>query len=168
MTTLLDDAFAHHIWASERLIDACADLTPEQLSTPVPGTYGSIFDTFQHLVSSDAWYLSILSSHELRADPRDVSTLAELRPMLATLGGRWRDLLSSGPDPEMDVAETDEGVAFHVPMGVRLAQAIHHGTDHRSQICTALTNLGIEPPDIDVWAFADATGLSREERVTGT
>ena len=40
-------------------------------------------------------------------------------------------------------------------MGIRLAQAIHHGTDHRSQVCTALTTLGIEPPAIDVWDYAD-------------
>ena len=31
-------------------------------------------------------------------------------------------------------------------------------TDHRSQICTALTTLGPEPPLIDVWAFGLQTG----------
>ena len=31
-TSLLDDAMAHHIWATQRLIDACTDLTPEQLA----------------------------------------------------------------------------------------------------------------------------------------
>jgi len=30
--------------------------------------------------------------------------------------------------------------------------------DHRSQICTALTTLGLEPPLIDVWAFGIQTG----------
>ena len=30
--SLFDDAMAHHIWATERLIDACSDLTPEQLA----------------------------------------------------------------------------------------------------------------------------------------
>ena len=44
------------------------------------------------------------------------------------------------------------------PAGIRLAQAVHHGTDHRSQICTGLTTLGIEPPEIDVWAFAWSQG----------
>jgi uncharacterized damage-inducible protein DinB len=39
---------------------------------------------------------------------------------------------------------------------------VHHGTDHRSQICTALTNLGIEPPDIDLWAFGEAEGTVTE------
>ncbi|MBA2254531.1 MAG: hypothetical protein H0W07_05410 [Chloroflexi bacterium] len=34
--SLLDDAMAHHSWATERLIDPCKDLTPEQLATPAP------------------------------------------------------------------------------------------------------------------------------------
>jgi uncharacterized damage-inducible protein DinB len=38
-------------------------------------------------------------------------------------------------------------------MSIRLAQVLHHGTDHRSQICTALTTLGVDPPDIDAWDF---------------
>jgi uncharacterized damage-inducible protein DinB len=41
---------------------------------------------------------------------------------------------------------------------VRLAQALHHGTDHRSQICSSLTSLGVEPPGIDVWEYGFANG----------
>jgi uncharacterized damage-inducible protein DinB len=52
-TSLLIDAFAHHNWATQRVIDACAALTPEQLATPAPGTYGSIIDTLRHLVGAD-------------------------------------------------------------------------------------------------------------------
>jgi len=39
---------------------------------------------------------------------------------------------------------------------------LHHGTDHRSQICTALTTLGLEPPEIDVWDFAWEQGRVQE------
>jgi len=46
--------------------------------------------------------------------------------------------------------------------GIRLAQALHHGTDHRSQICTALTTIGVEPPAIDVWDLAEAQGRLAE------
>jgi uncharacterized damage-inducible protein DinB len=35
---------------------------------------------------------------------------------------------------------------------------LHHGTDHRSQLCTALTTLGVEPPNIDVWAYGEEIG----------
>ena len=47
-------------------------------------------------------------------------------------------------------------------MGIRFAQALHHGTDHRSQICTALTRLGVEPPNIDVWVFGKEAGRNLE------
>ena len=74
MTTLLDDAFAHHVWATLRLMDACSQLSDEQLQTSLPGTYGSILDTMRHLVGSDAGYLNRLSGgrHE-RIEERDLA-----------------------------------------------------------------------------------------------
>ena len=57
--SLLEDAFAHHVWATMRLIDACIPLSPQQLETDVPGTYGSILQTQRHLVGSDAWDLFV-------------------------------------------------------------------------------------------------------------
>jgi uncharacterized damage-inducible protein DinB len=44
-----------------------------------------------------------------------------------------------------------------------LAQALHHATDHRSQICTAPTTLGLEPPPIDVWVYGLRGGRSRDD-----
>ena len=59
--SLLEDAFAHHVWATLRLIDTCLALSPEQLETSVPGTYGSILETMRHLVGGDSSYLSVLT-----------------------------------------------------------------------------------------------------------
>ncbi len=161
MTTLLDDAFAHNIWATERLIDACAELTPEQLRTPVPGTYGTIIATLSHLVASDGWYLSFFREEPAPiGEDRDVP-LADLRAAIAANGAVWREILASGVDPEQDLLEQGEGWEFHQPAGLRLAQAIHHGTDHRSQVCTVLTSLGIQPPEIDLWSYGEATGRTR-------
>ena len=58
-TSLLGDAFADHLWTTERLIDEWVALTPEQLETPAPGTYGSIIDTLRlcWLVCSSARFL---------------------------------------------------------------------------------------------------------------
>jgi len=58
----------------------------------------------------------------------------------------------------MVVRRRDDGSESHAPLGIRIAQVIHHGTDHRSQVCTALTNLGIEPPAIDAWDFGWENG----------
>ncbi len=160
-TSLLGDAFAHHLWATERLIDACAELTPEQLETPAPGTFGSIIDTLRHLVAADSWYLSFFASGIAVLDEEAETSLAELRSLMTSTGTRWKALLAGELDPDADVVELGDGWEFHAPIGVRLAQVTHHGTDHRSQVCTALSSLGHTPPEIDVWAYAETTGRSR-------
>ena len=61
--------------------------------------------------------------------------------------------------PESVVVEYEEsGYETHAPLGIRLAQALYHGTDHRSQVCTALTALGIQPPAIETWDLAREDG----------
>ena len=167
MTTLIDDAFAHHVWATNRLIDACSELTAEQLETSLPGTYGSILDTMRHLVGSDAWYLHRLSDQRLPTIEESAMSLRELREVMERHGDAWTEVLAANPDPsEMLVVHRDDGTAYEASRGIRLAQVVHHGTDHRSQICTALTSLGIEPPLVDAWDYGAVTGLTRELAAT--
>ncbi len=165
MTTLLDDAMAHHIWATEQIIEVCAQLTDEQLATPAPGTYGPIIETLRHLVSTDAWYLTFFLDKPQRLNPDERPDLAELRRVIGENGRDWAEILAGNPDGETDTVEEGDGWKFHAPIGFRLATTIQHGTDHRSQICTALTSLGIEPPEIDLWGWGKATGRTRGEYV---
>ena len=155
----LSDAFAHHVWATVRLLDVCLELGPEQLETAVPGTYGSIVDTMRHLVGADSSYLFVTTRGRTQPIDEDRMDLPALRAEMETHGEAWASLLDQGPDPD-EVLERhrDDGSETHAPMGIRLAQALHHGTDHRSQICTALTTLGVEPPGIDVWDFGERDG----------
>lgn len=162
-TSLLDDAMAHHIWATERLMDACAELAPESLSRPAPGTYGSILDTLRHLVGSDCFYLTFFRDGPPRMEDGTEPDLDELRSVIVANGRDWLALLVRGLDGETDIVERGDGWTFHAPTGFRLAQVVHHGTDHRSQICTALSSLGVEPPEIDLWAYGEATGRTRPE-----
>jgi uncharacterized damage-inducible protein DinB len=155
----LDDAFGHHVWATLRVIDACASLDREQLTSPVPGTYGSILDTLRHIAGSDAWYLFVLTEGRVPQIDEETMEPDELRGIMERHGEAWPLVLREGPDPAVDVAvRRTDGTQSHAPAGIRFAQALHHGTDHRSQICTGLTLLGKEPPEIDVWDFGDQSG----------
>jgi uncharacterized damage-inducible protein DinB len=157
--TLLSDAFAHHVWATLRLLDTCQPLTPDQLSTDVTGTYGSIIGTIRHLVGADSSYLFALTGGETPTIDEAAMGIPELRRVMEGNGEAWVSLLATDLDPDtVVVRRRDDGSESHAPLGIRLAQALHHGTDHRSQICTALTVLGFDPPDIDVWDFADQDG----------
>jgi uncharacterized damage-inducible protein DinB len=156
---ILEDAFAHHVWATLRLIDVCMELDPDQLEAPVPGTYGSILDTMRHLVGADAWYLFVMSQERVAQVDEEKMGLAELRDAMEAYGPEWSRLLGEDPDPDfMLVRRHEDGSETHATMSIRLAQVVHHGTDHRSQICTALTGLGIEPPGIDVWDYGATNG----------
>lgn len=155
---LLRDAFGHHAWATIGLIDTCSGLSPEQLAATVPGTFGSIVDSLSHLVGADCSYLALLAGDEASAFDESTS-LDEMRAVMKQNAERWEAVLERRLDPDLVlVRHRDDGSASHAPVGIRLAQALHHGSDHRSQICTILTSIGIEPPDIDVWAFAWSDG----------
>jgi uncharacterized damage-inducible protein DinB len=161
--SILADAFEHHHWANERILDACATLTEEQLTTPVPGTYGPIIDTLRHLVQADSFYLWVYRGSAGSRIPGDNSlTIAELRAANDEHAAAYRDLLAEDLDPDEDVVEHGEGWDFSAKQGIRLAQIVHHGSDHRSQVSTGLTSLGIEPPDIDLWAYGASVGRTRD------
>jgi uncharacterized damage-inducible protein DinB len=161
--SVLADAFDHHIWATIKVIDACLALSEHQQATTVPGTYGSILDTMRHLVGADASYLELLSDGRARAIDERTMSLAELLPVMEANGRAWADVLATAVDPDRPITrERDDGSTSTAPLGLRLAQVVHHGTDHRSQVCTALTTLGITPPEIDAWDFASSQGRLAE------
>ena len=154
-TSLMADAFGHHIWATTTLLDVCLTLDDAQLATEVPGTYGSILAIARHTVGADHGYLYAITGGTHTEIDEDSMSLAELRASMDGNGAAWAAVLAEDPDPDTDVVRhRDDGTDSHAQLGIRLAQVLHHGTDHRSQICTALTTLGIEPPEIDVWAYA--------------
>ena len=165
--SMLADAFGHHTWATLQIIDACAGLTDEQLATTVPGTYGSIIDTLRHTVGADVSYLDLFSDAGPGGFDEDAADLAALRAAMEATGPAWAAVLSTELNPDTIITRLrDDGSESSAPLGIRLAQVIHHGTDHRSQICTALTTLDIEPPDIDVWAYAWKDGRLSETEPT--
>jgi uncharacterized damage-inducible protein DinB len=159
-SSLMEDAFAHNAWATLRLIDSCTSLSPQELETAVPGTYGSILETMRHLVGSDSWYLFDITGDRARRIDEVHMGLPELRAAAEADAIAWSAFLATEPDPNAVLREVDEtdGYERDAPVGIRLAQALHHGTDHRSQICTALTTLGVVPPAIDVWHFGEQDG----------
>jgi uncharacterized damage-inducible protein DinB len=161
------EAFRHNAWATNQLLEFCGGLPGEQLTAPGVGTYGGILETFNHLILSEARYLRRLAGSgppwvdsEGGSDPGDVDTqsidIDQLHSRVQETERRWEELLSEPLDAER-VIILDQG-AYQAHAGVLVAQALHHGNAHREQICAILTAAGMEPPDVQAWAYADATG----------
>lgn len=164
---MLREGLRHHSWANEQLLDLCATVPDDQLAQPVPAIYGSALDTLRHLIDADNWYLVCISQGELGdADfEGDDRSFAELRPVAATTAAGWERILRRDDlDPDRDIVTVSkDGGKRHATLGIRLAQVLHHGSDHRSQVCTALTTLGYQPPEFDVWEYGATAGLASED-----
>ena len=154
----LADFFKHNLWANLRLLDACAQLTDEQLDTSVPGTYGSIRDTVVHLLRGEENYLTHLTGHQPQSSltPGEFPGIETLREH-ARRTGEGLIAVADTVDPAQMLRGTYRGEPYEMPVIVPLMQAINHATDHRSQIATALSQLGVQPPDLQVWAYDEAT-----------
>ena len=163
MDALLAEAFTHNAWATKRLLSFCRDLTPEQLNAPGIGTYGSILATFNHLIRSDAGYLPRLKiARPAWTDEDDDVVIADLDALEARVdetAALWQEYLADPLDAER-LLLLDEGT-YECRSSVPIVQALHHGNSHREQICALITGFGLQPPDVQAWAFADETGRAR-------
>ena len=150
---LLRRFFGHHLWATERLLEHCRALTPEQLAMSAPGTFGSIGDTLDHLMSSDRSYLSGVTGHG-RTPALNAGGPGPLLEHLARQSEGWLAYLDSRPDFN-GMVERSGGT---YPAWVLVLQAIHHGNDHRTHAGTALLRHELAPGEIDVWGYGIAEG----------
>jgi uncharacterized damage-inducible protein DinB len=146
----------HDVWATEKLLERCRSLTREQLQLTAPGTYGSIQKTFAHIVRANEGYLN---TYGLIPQPfiELTAPLDEIASRLARVHDAVEQLFKS-KEYDFDQRIHDERRKADLDLWVPLTQFSHHGSDHRSQICTILTLNGLEVPDLDVWAYAIAEG----------
>src|SRR5207248_8930006 len=63
-----------------------------------------------------------------------------------------------GWDRQAQVTGDDPPGTWWMPVSLFLLQAVNHGTEHRSQVATILTQLGVEPPAMDGWTYFSASG----------
>jgi uncharacterized damage-inducible protein DinB len=155
-TDTLTTLFSHNLWANLRLLERCAELTGEQLDATISGAFGSIRDTLEHIVTSEQSYFSRISTDQPRRRPKDAAplTIAEMVESARTTGVgliEWVSKVQAGDTVRVDW----EGTPRDVPKTIILTQVINHATEHRAQIMAIMTQLGIEPPDLQGWSYFD-------------
>lgn len=156
-TDTLTTIFSHNRWANLRLLERCAVLTDEHLDATVLGTFGSIRDTLQHFVRSEASYLYRISTGQPLPRPDNPAPLT-ISQMIDSLGQSGAGLIEWASKVQADDSVSIkwvDGSQRAVPKTIILNQAINHATEHRSQIMTILTQLGVEPPELDSWSYFD-------------
>lgn len=148
--------FRHNLWANLTLFELCAKLSEAQLDTKIVGTYGSIRETLQHITTSERSYITRIVTGKPYRHTQGQMTVSEMIEMLRGNGDLY---INNAPKVQAnDQVEVDwEGTPRMLPCSVLLTQAINHATEHRAQIMTTLTQIGIQPPDLDGWSFFDVS-----------
>lgn len=160
----LVDAFRHNAWATGELLSACQGLTEDQLNATVTGTYGSIIATLRHIVSSEAGYYARLAGEEPAWDRHAEESwdVVQMQGYADDMAQRWECFLEEPFDAERTfLIKWHDGIDRDVPAGVVLGQVLHHGNEHRSQVATILTTIGVTPPEWGLWEWAEATNRAR-------
>ncbi len=152
---ILAKLFEHNNWANQKIIEACATLTDEQLDTPPQSaTEGSVRSTLLHLVSAQHGYLRLLT---LPVEERRERVTVEFPDLEKSLKDSGEQLLELARDvsklPATRLQTRDD---YWVEPWVLMVQIINHATEHREQIKSMLTALGITPPSIDGWDYGEA------------
>jgi len=152
---ILVKCFEHNKWANSQIIQVCYALRDEQLDAePQSATKGSIRGTLQHLVSAQRGYLSLLTL-PLEERPTTPLTFAELPESANTTADGLIALAGdeSGKHLQSKLRTRD---GYFVEPWVVMVQVINHATEHREQIKSMLTALGVTPPEIAGWEFGEA------------
>jgi uncharacterized damage-inducible protein DinB len=154
---LLVKLFEHNNWANVQIIQACSALSDEHLDAePQSVTKGNIRQTLMHLVSSQRGYLALLTL-PVEERKKQITPLAfgELKQSAITSGEGLLALLKDEAKFPGTRLETTDG--YYVEPWVVLVQIINHATEHREQINSMLSALGVTPPDLDGWNYGEFT-----------
>lgn len=166
--SVLTALFQHNKWANLKLLEFCENLTHEQLRATAVGTYGDILNTLPHIIGAELRYVQRVNGKEPPTPPlsRDHwPGFDELKQLARWTSDEMLQLAVSARADTLVREHWDEDkVTEEYPLASLMLQALNHGTEHRAQIATILTQLGLAPPEMDGWQFMVETGAYRTLR----
>jgi uncharacterized damage-inducible protein DinB len=153
---ILVKLFEHNNWANMQILQACSALSDEQLDAePISATHGSIRSTLLHLVNSQRGYLALLT-RPVEERRQGAPAITDLQESARLSGEGLLELIRNAADrfPRTRLETTD---GYRVEPWIVMIQIINHATEHREQIKSMLTALGVTAPEIDGWDYGFAT-----------
>jgi uncharacterized damage-inducible protein DinB len=141
-------------WASRKLIEAAANLTPEERTRPMNVSHESLQKTLTHIYFADsAWYTRTVDPSRPVPSPKDSPSMEALTTEWGSLQEKWEAWANSLTDSDLErVAEYKQrdGTPFETPVWQIVLHLVNHATLHRGQVMAMLRQLGAKPPATDL------------------
>jgi len=141
-------------WANAQVFAACQNLTADQLDTAASGVYGTIRDTMEHIIRAEADYIGRLTGNGPQPPFRwrAQAALADLVAFADTVAATMLDAIQRVP-PDQIVHEEEDGNTLDYQARALFIQVINHGIEHRTNITTILSGLGLPALEVDGWGY---------------
>jgi uncharacterized damage-inducible protein DinB len=161
----LENLYDYGYWANKKLFQVISQLTPEQFTQPVAGSYGSIRNTMVHVLSAEWGWLDRCGGPERgpRLNPDDFPTVESLIEAWNKVELYVRGFLSKLKDEDLarhvDCTMGQAETRF-MPLGQLMQHAANHGVHHRGQVALLLRSLGHAPGNFDIlFYYAEQRGI---------
>ena len=158
----LVELYDYHYWANAKLMSAVAQLTPEQFTRSVAGSYESVRNTLVHVLSAEWGWLDRCGGpprgEKLKSE--NFPTFDSVSTLWAKVEGDMRAFLAGLSDSDLNRPITFSlgGPSHTVPVGVLLQHGAIHAVHHRGQVAMLLRMLGVTPGNFDVVVRAMEAG----------
>ncbi len=151
---VLQNHIAYTTWATRRLLEAAAKLTPDELNRHFGTADGSVLGSLYHVFGADSVWLSRLHGTSPSGFPdKCESSLSSLESGFSDVHLGWKDWVDAlSPDAATrEIAYTDlKGNPYKQPIWQIVLHVVNHGTHHRGQVSGFLRSMGHTPPSLDL------------------
>jgi uncharacterized damage-inducible protein DinB len=161
----LEDVYDYGYWANGKLFDVISQLTPEEFTRSVAGSYESIRNTMVHILSAEAGWLDRCGgpARGPKLNPADFPTVESVTEAWNRVEANVREFLAKLKDEDL-VREIEfsfsEPEKYSMPLGELMHHAAIHAVHHRGQVAMLLRLLGRAPGDFDILFYYAVKGAS--------
>jgi len=154
----LERLFDYNYWANAKLLGVVSQLTPEQFTQAVAGSYGSIRNTLVHVLSAEWGWLDRCGGPQRgeRLKPEDYPTVESLVRVWTQVEEYMRDFLSDLNDEDL-TRDIEFAIGGGQKQSARLEDLMQHAAvhavHHRGQVALLLRTLGYVPGNFDMLMY---------------
>lgn len=147
------DHLEYSAWATRRLLEAAAGLSPEELTRDFGTSDRSVVGTLAHTFGADRVWLARVDGRPQRplsAEDREFPNIAREWPIVHDGWREWAQRLTDESAQSVLDYNDLKGNPWRQPLWQIVLHTVNHGTHHRGQVAGFLRSMGHTPPPLDL------------------
>jgi uncharacterized damage-inducible protein DinB len=150
--------YEYNRWANGLMLDAAADLTPEQLFHQHGHSWGSVHGVLVHMMSAEWIWLRRWQGESPKStlNPVDFPDLQALRLRWNKVGSELTDfvIMQTEESVQRPITYTNtRGQSFTLPLWQLMAHLANHGTHHRGELAAMFALLGASHTEDELYRY---------------